>query len=113
MGTHGSRHATPIGAAADQLRRRRVVQSLGERLEVLINGRRCPVWGGSAWTSSLVDLGPRPLDVAEGDRSIWSGRASGGEPTAQDWSRSAPSTARVVTSPRGRITRTYREAENR
>lgn len=89
-----------------------VFRSLGGRLEVLINGRRRPGAGRICMDQFMVDLGPGPLDVAEGDEAILFGPGSGGEPTAQDWADLLGTIHyEVVTSPRGRITRTYREAE--
>jgi alanine racemase len=62
----------------------------------------------------VVDLGPGQVDVAEGDEAILFGPGTRGEPTAQDWADLLGTIHyEVVTSPRGRITRTYREAENR
>ncbi len=91
-----------------------VFRSLGGRLEVLINGRRRPGVGRICMDQFVVDLGPGQLDVAEGDEAILFGPGTGGEPTAQDWADLLGTIHyEVVTSPRGRITRTYREAENR
>ena len=91
-----------------------VFRSLGGRLDVLINGRRRPGVGRICMDQFVVDLGPGPLDVAEGDEAILFGPGAGGEPTAQDWADLLGTIHyEVVTSPRGRITRTYREAENR
>jgi alanine racemase len=90
-----------------------VFRSLGGRLDVLINGRRRPGVGRICMDQFVVDLGPGQLDVAEGDEAILFGPGSGGEPTAQDWADLLGTIHyEVVTSPRGRITRTYREAEN-
>ena len=48
------------------------------------------------------------------DEAILFGPGTRGEPTAQDWADLLDTIHyEVVTSPRGRITRTYREAENR
>jgi alanine racemase len=89
-----------------------VFRSLGGRLEVLINGRRRPGAGRICMDQFVVDLGPGPLDVAEGDEAILFGPGTRGEPTAQDWADLLGTIHyEVVTSPRGRITRTYREAE--
>jgi alanine racemase len=89
-----------------------VFRSLGGRLDVLINGRRRPGVGRICMDQFVVDLGPGPLDVAEGDEAILFGPGTGGEPTAQDWADLLGTIHyEVVTSPRGRITRTYREAE--
>ena len=89
-----------------------VFRSLGGRLEVLINGRRRPGVGRVCMDQLLVDLGPGPADVAEGDEAILFGPGSDGESTAQDWADLLDTIHyEVVTSPRGRIVRTYREAE--
>lgn len=89
-----------------------VFRSLGGRLEVLINGRRRPGAGRICMDQFVVDLGPGPVDVAEGDEAILFGPGTSGEPTAQDWADLLGTIHyEVVTSPRGRITRTYREAQ--
>ena len=89
-----------------------VFRTLGGRLEVLINGRRRPGVGRICMDQFLVDLGPGRPDVAEGDEAILFGPGSRGEATAQDWADLLGTIHyEVVTSPRGRITRTYREAE--
>jgi alanine racemase len=89
-----------------------VFRMLGGRLDVLINGRRRPGVGRICMDQFLVDVGPGPLDVAEGDEAILFGPGTRGEPTAQDWADLLGTIHyEVVTSPRGRITRTYREAE--
>lgn len=88
-----------------------VFRSLGGRLEVLINGRRRPGAGRICMDQFMVDLGPGPVDVAEGDEAILFGPGTRGEPTAQDWADLLGTIHyEVVTSPRGRIRRTYREA---
>jgi alanine racemase len=89
-----------------------VFRSLGGRLDVQINGRRRPGVGRICMDQFLVDLGPGQVDVAEGDEAILFGPGTRGEPTAQDWADLIGTIHyEVVTSPRGRITRTYREAE--
>ncbi|OBA63046.1 alanine racemase [Mycobacterium sp. 1100029.7] len=89
-----------------------VFRSLGGRLEVLINGSRRRGVGRICMDQFLVDLGPGAVDVAEGDEAILFGPGTGGEPTAQDWADLLDTIHyEVVTSPRGRITRIYREAE--
>ena len=89
-----------------------VFRSLGGRLEVLINGRRRPGVGRVCMDQFVVDLGPGPADVAEGDEAILFGPGNAGEPTAQEWADLLGTIHyEVVTSPRGRVTRTYREAE--
>ncbi|HEX4559093.1 MAG TPA: alanine racemase [Mycobacterium sp.] len=88
-----------------------VFRSLGGRLDVLINGRRRPGVGRICMDQFLVDLGPGQIDVAEGDEAVLFGPGTSGEPTAQDWADLLGTIHyEVVTSPRGRITRTYREA---
>lgn len=88
-----------------------IFRSLGGRLEVLINGRRRPGVGRICMDQFVVDLGPGPADVTEGDEAILFGPGSSGEATAQDWADLLGTIHyEVVTSPRGRITRTYREA---
>src|SRR6202008_1506293 len=89
-----------------------VFRSLGGRLDVLINGMRRPGVGGVCMGQFPVDLGPGPIDVVEGNGAILFGPGGSGEPTGQDWADLLGTIHyEVVTSPRGRITRTYREAE--
>jgi alanine racemase len=89
-----------------------VFRSLGGRLEVQINGRRRPGVGRVCMDQFLVDLGPGAVDVADGDEAILFGPGTRGEPTAQEWADLLDTIHyEVVTSPRGRIIRTYREAE--
>nr|WP_174704930.1 alanine racemase [Mycobacterium lepraemurium] len=88
-----------------------ILRSLGGRLQVSINGRRRPGVGRICMDQFVVDLGPGRPDVVEGDEAILFGPGSNGEPTAQDWADLLGTIHyEVVTSPRGRITRTYREA---
>lgn len=89
-----------------------VFRSLGGRLDVLINGSRRPSVGRICMDQFVVDLGPGPVDVAEGDEAILFGPGTRGEPIAQDWADLIGTIHyEVVTSPRGRIARTFREAE--
>jgi alanine racemase len=89
-----------------------VFRSLGGRLEVQINGRRRPGVGRICMDQFLVDLGPGVVDVADGDEAILFGPGARGESTAQEWADLLDTIHyEVVTSPRGRIVRTYREAE--
>ena len=91
-----------------------VFRALGGRLDVLINGRRRPGVGRICMDQFMVDLGPGNVDVTEGDEAILFGSGARGEPTAQDWADLLGTIHyEVVTSPRGRITRTYREAGHR
>ncbi|QUR66490.1 alanine racemase [Mycobacterium spongiae] len=89
-----------------------VFRALSGRVDVLINGRRRPGVGRICMDQFVVDIGPGRPDVAEGDEAILFGPGTHGEPTAQDWADLLGTIHyEVVTSPRGRITRTYREAE--
>jgi alanine racemase len=91
-----------------------VFRSLGGRLDVLINGRRRPGVGRICMDQFMVDLGPGHVDVIEGDEAILFGPGTRGEPRAQEWADLLDTIHyEVVTSPRGRITRTYREAGTR
>lgn len=88
-----------------------VFRSLGGRLQVLINGVRRPGVGRVCMDQFVVDLGPES-DVVEGDEATLFGPGTAGEPTAQDWADLLGTIHyEVVTSPRGRITRSYREAD--
>lgn len=91
-----------------------VFRSLGGRFEVLINGRRRRNVGRVCMDQFVVDLGPGVSDVAAGDEAILFGPGGDGEPTAQDWADVLGTIHyEVVTSPRGRVSRTYREAPAR
>ena len=60
----------------------------------------------------VVDLGPGSPDVAEGDRAVLFGPGTDGEATAQDWAEAIDTIHyEVVTSPRGRVRRTYLEPD--
>lgn len=91
-----------------------IFRSLSGRIEVLINGRRRPAVGRICMDQFVVDLGPNATDVAEGDEAILFGPGTQGEQTAQDWAELLGTiNYEVVTSPRGRITRTYLQAGHR
>lgn len=88
-----------------------IFRSLSGKIEVLINGRRCPAVGRICMDQFVVDLGPDSTDVTEGDDAILFGPGTQGEQTAQDWAELLGTiNYEVVTSPRGRITRTYLQA---
>ncbi|HTI74977.1 MAG TPA: alanine racemase [Mycobacterium sp.] len=88
-----------------------VFRMLSGRIDVLINGRPRRSVGRICMDQFVVDLGPGELDVAEGDDAILFGPGTQGESTAQDWADLLGTiNYEVVTSPRGRITRTYRGA---
>jgi alanine racemase len=88
-----------------------VFRALGGKFDVLINGRLRPSVGRICMDQFMVDLGSGPTDVTEGDDAVLFGPGAAGEPTAQDWADLLGTIHyEVVTSPRGRITRTYREA---
>ncbi|HET7666984.1 MAG TPA: alanine racemase [Mycobacterium sp.] len=88
-----------------------VFRTLSGRIDVLINGRLCRSVGRICMDQFVVDLGPGDIDVVEGDDAILFGPGTQGEPTAQDWAQLLGTiNYEVVTSPRGRVTRTYRGA---
>ncbi|MEW5813301.1 MAG: alanine racemase [Actinomycetota bacterium] len=88
-----------------------VFRLLSNRMSVHINGRRYPNVGRICMDQFVVDLGPGPAEVAEGDEAILFGPGTHGEPTAQDWADLLGTiNYEVVTSPRGRIVRAYRGA---
>ncbi|MGH3675971.1 MAG: alanine racemase [Mycobacterium sp.] len=88
-----------------------VYRTLSGRMNVLINGRLRPNVGRICMDQFVVDLGPDGRDVAEGDEAILFGPGTDGEPTAQDWADLLGTIHyEVVTSPRGRVIRTYRGA---
>lgn len=88
-----------------------IFRSLSGKIEVEINGRRCPAVGRICMDQFVVDVGPDTTDVAEGDDAILFGPGTQGEQTAQDWAELLGTiNYEVVTSPRGRIARTYLQA---
>ena len=88
-----------------------VFRTLSGRMNVLINGRLRPNVGRVCMDQFVVDLGPDASDVGEGDEAILFGPGTEGEPTAQDWADLLGTIHyEVVTSPRGRVVRTYRGA---
>jgi alanine racemase len=88
-----------------------VFRALSGRIDVLINGRPRRSVGRICMDQFVVDLGPGEIDVAEGDDAILFGPGTQGELTAQDWAELLGTiNYEVVTSPRGRVTRTYRGA---
>jgi alanine racemase len=88
-----------------------VFRTLSGRIDVLINGRLRRNVGRICMDQFVVDLGPGEIDVTEGDDAILFGPGTQGEPTAQDWADLLGTiNYEVVTSPRGRVTRTYRGA---
>ena len=85
-----------------------VFRSLSGRFDVQINGRRHPNVGRVCMDQFVVDLGPGGGDVREGDEAVLFGSGTHGEPTAQDWAETLGTiNYEIVTSPRGRVTRTY------
>ena len=87
-----------------------VYRALSGRFDVLINGRRRRSVGRICMDQFVVDLGPGEPDVTEGDEAILFGPGASGEPTAQDWADALDTIHyEVVTSPRGRVTRVFRE----
>ncbi|MFN8032272.1 MAG: alanine racemase [Mycobacterium sp.] len=89
-----------------------VYRTLSGRMDALINGRLRRNVGRICMDQLVVNLGPGTPDVAEGDEAILFGPGTSGEPTAQDWADLLGTIHyEVVTSPRGRVVRTYREAD--
>ncbi len=87
-----------------------VYRTLSGRLQVLINGRLRPGVGRICMDQFVVDLGPGPVDVTDGDEAVLFGPGTHGEPTAQDWAETLGTiNYEIVTSPRGRVVRTYRQ----
>jgi alanine racemase len=85
-----------------------VYRTLSGRIDVLINGRRRRSVGRICMDQFVVDLGPGPTDVVEGDDAILFGPGTDGEPTAQEWADLLDTIHyEIVTSPRGRVTRRY------
>jgi alanine racemase len=86
-----------------------VFRNLSGRIDVLINGRLRPITGRVCMDQLVVDVGTDG-DVSEGDDAILFGPGTGGESTAQDWAELLGTiNYEVVTSPRGRVVRTYRK----
>ena len=84
-----------------------VFRALGGRIDVLINGRLRRSVGRMCMDQFVVDLGSE-VDVSEGDEAILFGPGMDGEPTAQDWAELLGTiNYEIVTSPRGRVRRTY------
>jgi alanine racemase len=85
-----------------------VFRGLGGRISVLINGRRRPNVGRICMDQFVVDLGPGPVDVNEGDDAILFGPGGDGELTTLDWAKLLNTiNYEIVTSPRGRVSRLY------
>lgn len=85
-----------------------VFRGLSGRMSVLINGRLRPNVGRICMDQFVVDLGPGPVDVSEGDDAVLFGPGNLGEPTTQDWATTLGTiNYEVVTSPRGRVSRVY------
>ncbi|SIM98628.1 alanine racemase [Mycobacteroides abscessus subsp. abscessus] len=88
-----------------------MVRALGNRFEVAIGGRRYPNIGRVCMDQFVVDLGDNDAGVQAGDVATLFGPGTGGEPTAQDWAELLDTIAyEVVTGPRGRVVRTYRDS---
>ncbi|TDZ92416.1 alanine racemase [Mycobacteroides salmoniphilum] len=90
-----------------------VIRGLGNRFEVAIGGRRYPNIGRVCMDQFVVDLGDNGAGVKSGDVATLFGPGVDGEPTAQDWAELLDTIAyEVVTCPRGRIVRTYRDSRS-
>jgi alanine racemase len=85
-----------------------IPRALGGRFEVLLGGVRRPSIGRVCMDQVVVDLGPQPPTVREGDHAIFFGPGDSGEPIAQDWADTLRTIHyEVVTGVRGRTVRTY------
>ncbi len=85
-----------------------VFRTLSGRIDALIKGRLRRNVGRICMDQFVVDLGPGPTDVTEGDEAILFGPGTAGEPTAQTWADLLGTIHyEVVTSPRGRVRRRY------
>ncbi|MFA4080266.1 alanine racemase [Mycobacteroides salmoniphilum] len=90
-----------------------VIRGLGNRFEVAIGGRRYPNIGRVCMDQFVVDLGDNEAGVKSGDVATLFGPGVDGEPTAQDWAELLGTIAyEVVTCPRGRVVRTYRDSRS-
>ena len=90
-----------------------VFRALSGRIDALINGRLRRNVGRICMDQFVVDLGPGPTDVNEGDEAILFGPGTAGEPTAQNWADLLGTLHyEVVTSPRGRVRRSYRGGDS-
>jgi alanine racemase len=88
-----------------------IFRNLSGRIDVLVNGRLRPSVGRICMDQFVVDVGTDG-DVAEGDEAVLFGPGDRGEPTAQDWAELLGTiNYEIVTSPRGRITRSYRSSQ--
>ncbi|WP_077043546.1 alanine racemase [Rhodococcus sp. MTM3W5.2] len=85
-----------------------IPRALGGRFEVQIGGRRHPQIGRVCMDQVVVDLGPDPAGIAEGDVAVLFGSGDDGEPVAQDWADALDTIHyEVVTGVRGRIVRGF------
>ncbi|MUL64663.1 alanine racemase [Mycobacterium sp. CBMA 234] len=88
-----------------------VFRGLSGRIDVSINGARYRNVGRICMDQFVIDLGPDGAGVQVGDEAVLFGSGAAGEPTALDWAELLGTiNYEIVTSPRGRVTRTYREA---
>ncbi|MGH3725335.1 MAG: alanine racemase [Mycobacterium sp.] len=88
-----------------------VTRGLGNRFEVAIGGRRYANVGRVCMDQFVVDVGDNEAGVKPGDVATLFGPGTAGEPTAQDWAELLDTIAyEVVTGPRGRVVRTYRDS---
>ena len=86
-----------------------VFRALSGRIEVSIKGRRYRNVGRICMDQFVVDLGGGRVDVTEGDEAILFGPGTAGEMTAAQWAEELGTLHyEVVTSPRGRVVRSYR-----
>ncbi|ORA35359.1 alanine racemase [Mycobacterium aquaticum] len=90
-----------------------VYRALSGRIDVLIKGKLRRAVGRVCMDQFVVDLGPDASDVTEGDDAILFGPGTQGESTAQDWADLLDTIHyEIVTSPRGRVVRSYVSGES-
>lgn len=85
-----------------------VPRTLTGKFDVTVNGVRYPSVGRVCMDQIMIDLGPGPTDVREGDEAYLFGPGDAGEPHAQEWADALGTIHyEVVTGVRGRVERTY------
>ncbi|EME18147.1 alanine racemase [Rhodococcus triatomae] len=85
-----------------------VPRALSGRFDVQIGSRRFPQIGRVCMDQVVVDLGPDPGSVAEGDTAVLFGPGDDGGPVAQEWADALDTIHyEVVTGVRGRVARGY------
>jgi len=88
-----------------------VARASGNRAEVLIQGRRCPVLGRITMDQTIVDITDVPMPVQHGDTVVLVGRQGGAEISVTEFSDWAGTIAwETLCSVTKRVPRHYRNA---